>query len=58
MQDAYHVMVECPRLQPTRDEVKKQVVGKLREEGDQGRVQAAEQMQASEMSRVLLGAVD
>ena len=45
-------------MQPTREEVKKQVVGKLREEGDQGRVQAAEQMQASEMSRVLLGAVD
>ena len=58
VQDAYHVMVECPRLQSTREEVKKQVVEKLREEGDQGRVQVAEQMQASEMSRVLLGAVD
>ena len=54
-QDATHVMLECGRLQGTRDEIKRQVLSKLGEHGEHASSQVVTGFSATELNSRLLG---
>ena len=54
-QDAAHVMLECRRLQGTRNEIKTQVLRKLGEHGEQASSQVVTGLSATELNSRLLG---
>jgi hypothetical protein len=54
-QDAAHVMLECRRLQGTRDEIKRQVLSQLGQHGEHASSQVVTGFSATELNSRLLG---